>query len=274
MKIKADWSTYLHALRRREIEIVFAGCPPKVFPRGLELGAGDGYQSGLLLQYVGSLVVTDFAPEIAERPDAPGMTHRVCDAERVDETFGEGEFDLIFSSNMMEHLPEPEKALAGMHRVLADGGVAIHLMPSVFWKLSQMAGFHLNLAVSRLERYASRRAAGSGAPAGPERAWDNNPKVARRRRSYLRRLFWPVPHGASRSNVAEFLRFRKAYWRERFARAGFDVAAVLRGPVSSGYGFGFDRLRAALERLGVASEYAYVTAKAGRASPYLACFRR
>lgn len=267
--------TYLHSVRRREIEWLFGGCPAKAFARGLELGAGDGYQSQFIARYVASLEVTDYGAQILSSPAQPGLTYRTCDAERVGETFAPGEFDLIFSSNMMEHLPDPQRALAGMRRALREDGLAIHIMPSPFWKLSQMIGFYPNAVISRLERYSARLSAPSaspGQPAAGEAAWDNNPKVGQRRYGYLRRLLWPTPHGVSASNWAEFAAFRPAYWRQQFARAGFRVAAVLRGPVSSGYGFGLDGLRAGLERLGLASEYAYITTGGEQASPHLACF--
>ncbi len=252
--------------------MIFAGCPPKAFATGLELGAGDGYQSRLLAHYVRALTVTDFAPEIAGRENAAGLTHQACDAERVDEVFPPSAFELIFSSNMMEHLPDPGRALAGMRRVLADGGVAIHIMPSPFWKFTQMVGFYPNAVITRLERYTAPRRAGPAAPSGAAPTWDNNPKLDRRRYSYLRRLLWPLPHGVADSNLAEFRLFRPAHWRQCFAEAGFHVVAALAGPISSGYGFGLERGRAWAEQLNLASEYAYVTVKAGQSSPFLAYF--
>lgn len=282
LKLRPDWQTYLHALRRREIEIIFHKCPPHCFARGLELGAGDGFQSGLLARYATALVVTDYHPGILAQPDTAALTHRVCDAERVGESFAAGEFDFSFSSNMLEHLPQPQRALAGLHRVLRDDGIAVHIMPSPFWKLCQMVGFYPNFVLARLERYSARRAAPSESaarwadpaapPTGPTGGWDNNPKVDGRRYGYLRRLLWATPHGAAGSNLEEFRTFRPAYWREQFAAAGFTVAAVRPGPVSSGYGFGLDRIRSLLERWGLASETIYVTHKAGRATPYLAYF--
>lgn len=281
LKFRPDWQTYLHALRRREIEIIFRGCPPHSFARGLELGAGDGFQSGLLARYAATLVVTDYHPGILAQPDTPTITHRVCDAELVGEIFAAAEFDLSFSSNLLEHLPQPQVALAGIHRVLRDDGIAVHVMPSPFWKLCQMIGFYPNFVLARLERYSARRTTrgrdASGADsrvrqAGPAGAWDNNPKVAGRRYSYLRRLLWATPHGAARSNLEEFRAFSPAHWQEQFTAAGFAVARVLPGPVSSGYGFGLDRTRTLLEHGGMASEYVYVTHKTGQASPYLAYF--
>lgn len=248
--------------------MVFGRCPQAVFARALELGAGAGFQSRLLAHYAADLVATDYRPVPAGWSDRPGLTYRVCDAERVDKIFDAQQFDLIFSSNMLEHLPDPGRALNGMRSVLRNNGVLVHLIPSPFWKLSQMLGFYPNAIISRIDRLGLR-----GGPKHPsEASWENNPKVADRHYRYLRRLLWPTPHGVSRSNLAEFAAFSPSRWRSTFARAGFEVVAVRRGPISSGYGFGLDSLRALLERLGLTSEYIYIAHKAGQTSPYLIHF--
>jgi SAM-dependent methyltransferase len=214
--------------------------------------------------------VTDFNPAIEQRPNRPGVTHRACDAERVDALFAPRTFDLVFSSNMLEHLPDARAAVAAMGRVLADDGVAIHVVPSPFWKFCHLTGFYPNAVLSRVERWTERGKAPRSS-AAPD-AWDNNPKTAGRRYGYVRRLLWPVPHGISQGNFAEFAAFAPARWRSLFESAGYRVAAQIAGPVSSGYGFGLDGPRRLLERLGFASEYAYVMIKAGSTSPHLAAF--
>ena len=107
---------------------------------------------------------------------------------------------------------------------------------------------------------------------GPTSAWDNNPKVAGRRYSYLRRLLWATPHGAAGSNLEEFRSFRPAHWRAQFAAAGFTVALVLPGRYPRVMASALTRLTL-LERVGLVSEYAYVVCKTGHSSPYLVYFR-
>jgi SAM-dependent methyltransferase len=265
LKIKADWQPYLRDLRRREIELIFGRCPHHAFSHALELGAGDGSQSALLAPYVGQLVATDFRPQITRLSACPNVTFATCDAERVDEQFLPASFDLIFSSNMMEHLPNPARALEGMRVVLRDDGIAAHVIPSPFWKFCHLSGFYVDAVLGRAYRYQQRRAVGIPAPAEAG-AWDNNPKSPAMPRPYLARLLWPAAHGASGSNLKEFQLFSRPRWVRQFEAAGFRVAAVLRGPVSSGYGFGWDRVRAAFERAGFASEYIYITVKAGPTS--------
>jgi hypothetical protein len=78
----------------------------------------------------------------------------------------------------------------------------------------------------------------------------------------------------SLSNRQEFAAFSRRRWRREFERAGFRIVAILKGPVSSGYGFGLDRLRRMLEWCGVATELVYVATKDGCTSPFEQFFSR
>ncbi len=152
MKIKADWIDSLHKLKVRETDAIFSKCPEKVFGEGLELGAGNGYQSRLISKYVMNLVSSDYSAKRMNMFSVEGIEHAVCDAERVGDIFVKGQFDFIFSSNMLEHLSHPEKALRGMNRVLKNEGIMIHVMSNSFWKLSQIVMFYPNLFVEIIER--------------------------------------------------------------------------------------------------------------------------
>ncbi|MBI2524690.1 MAG: class I SAM-dependent methyltransferase [Candidatus Rokubacteria bacterium] len=269
----ASWGDWLHRIRSREIELIFARCPEAAFGKGLELGAGDGFQSRLLSSYVKDLVCTDFSESILAAGDHPAsVAFAVCDAERVDEVFAAATFDLVYSSNLLEHLPRPDAALRGMHRVLKREGLAIHVVPNPVWKLSQLVFFYPDLAVRISRRLlttlglppARRRPASAPDPARRGGvAIENNPKASRR----PERHFWPTPHGAYESNLVELYAYSRRRWLGTFADAGFRVLRVLRGPAASGYGFGLERARRVLERAGVSTESVYVAAKDGHESP-------
>lgn len=263
MKITADWRRHLHDIRNQEIERIFSGCPARAFPEALEIGAGDGFQSALLSRYVGHLTSTDYDPAILSFPPSPSITYRVGDAEEVDKAFPASHFDLVFSSNVLEHVPDPVKALRAVAAVLKDDGITIHVIPNVFWKLASIILYVPYRVTTLVERMTE-----PPAPTANGHHEVNNPKTPRRRRSFLARQLWPEPHGVSATNREELRAFALSRWHKVFEAAGFRVVAILRGPVASGYGFGWETARAALLRLGLASEYVYVASKAGRTSPY------
>jgi SAM-dependent methyltransferase len=270
LRIKTAWLPHLHRMRTREIEIAFGRCPEKIFAAGLELGAGDGFQSGLLMRYVSRLTCTDYTLESIARREADAISYRACDAEEVDAVFGRGRFDLVFSSSLMEHVPDPGRALRAVREVMAEDGVTVHVIPGPFWKVSHFVLHVPNQVVEKIEALTARA---TPPPAREGQRHPNNPKTARPGRPLLSRLLVPAPHGVSATNREEFAAFRRARWEAEFRRAGLDPIAVLKGPVASGYGFGLDRLRASLETLGFASEYIYIAARAGRRSRFARYFQ-
>ncbi len=271
MRLKTAWIPHLQKIRREEFELIFARFHPKAFPSGLELGAGDGYQSKLMEPYVGNLISTDFQrPPLDDIQDS--ITFLACDAEEIGRDFGPREFDLVYSSNLLEHLPDPASALRGAHEVLKDDGITIHVVPNPTWKLFHLLLYPLHLLVRALEIISERVRPREQEPGykaiDANESQVLNPKTKRRRRSKLNRILIPEPHGVSDSNFKEFQAFSKSRWERELELAGFEVLVVLKGPLASGYGFGLDFFRNSLRKLGVISEHVYVAKKAGKASRY------
>ena len=270
MRIKADWNTYLHGVRTREFHTLFGRCPDGAFGEALELGAGDGFVSTLLADKCDNLVATDFDADRFSHIRREGVTYQTCDAEAVGEHFDEGRFDLVFSSNLLEHLPDCARALRGIHRVLKDDGIIVHCLPNRWWKLTTMLLHSPNKSAKIVDRvlagqllHRGKRPRGGG-PASTR----NNPKIRRRRRFFLTKLLMPRLHGISRTSVGELIAFGRKRWLRRFESAGFRVLAVKKVGFSSGYGFGCDRLRRLMERLGIHTCCAYIACKQGRRSSY------
>lgn len=270
VQLKSDWVTYLHALRARELDIAFDGCPSKAFATGLEIGAGDAFQAHLLTRYVSRLVSTDYYPDILANQSTEALRFKVCDAEALEQHFGPAEFELIFSSNVLEHIVDPQRALRACYNVLAGDGILIHVLPTPFWKLCHVLFHTPNLAIQVVERLTGRGGFGwlwrklTGRVASlSDRPRDSNPKTIRAPRRLWARVLLPEPHGISRTNRAEFAAFSRVRWEGEFRRAGFEVVDVRKGPVASGYGFGLDGVRNVVERLGLSSESIYILAKPG-----------
>jgi ubiquinone/menaquinone biosynthesis C-methylase UbiE len=117
------------------MDVVFGCCPKKLFGKVLELGAGDGFVSTILGEYAEQLTCTEINPERLTSTDRGNITFKICDAEKVSGVFKEKEFDMVFSSSLLEHLPDCDKALRRIRQVLVDEGIGIHFMPNRYWKL-------------------------------------------------------------------------------------------------------------------------------------------
>ena len=116
MTIKPDWLTWLHQYRRREVEAIFTKCPSRLFAQGLELGAGDGFQSALLAQYVSQLISTDLNPDRLQRVSTPSIEYRICDAEDIDRLFAKRNrcrtsyfWPRILEQNFTSSMPAPNR---------------------------------------------------------------------------------------------------------------------------------------------------------------------
>lgn len=137
---KSDPAVWAKFVRRREVEMLFAHLGGGRFRRGLELGAGNGEQSLVIKNYCDELVSTDADPashewlgqSLLSRKEA-NVVYEVCDAEDLSR-YPDASFDLVYSSNLLEHLRNPGKCLGECRRVLTADGVMVHLMPTRYWK--------------------------------------------------------------------------------------------------------------------------------------------
>ncbi|MBP5575475.1 MAG: class I SAM-dependent methyltransferase [Treponema sp.] len=93
----------------------------------LELATGPGLIAKNIAQSAKSIVATDFAPkmiETAKKSSVPeNVTFEVADA--TDLRFKENSFDLVIIANALHIIPNPEKALSEIDRVLNDKGILL-----------------------------------------------------------------------------------------------------------------------------------------------------
>jgi len=119
---------HLQALRLREIEIVSRYLPE--CGRLLEIGAGSGWQSREL-----SLRGYDVSSiDIPESNFSGQREWPVIDYDGRNIPFSSKSFDIVFSSNVLEHIPHVREFQSEIRRVLKDDGIAVHLVPSAGWR--------------------------------------------------------------------------------------------------------------------------------------------
>ena len=136
--------------------------------RFLEVGCGPGWFSARVQRELGAAVIaTDTSPRMLELATAEGFETQLADVQQL--PFADGEFDAAAANWMLYHVPDVDRGLAELARVLRPGGrlVAItngkdHLLE--LWRLvgaeDMRIGRHLAFdadnGAEQLERLFSR----------------------------------------------------------------------------------------------------------------------
>jgi len=112
----------------------------------LEIGCGRGGFSRYLHEQGADLVAADFsesAVAITQRllGDRPRCKVHTADIQNI--PYPEGEFDLVISLETLEHVPDPERALAELVRVTRKGGKMIITTPNYFGGLGMYRTYRL-----------------------------------------------------------------------------------------------------------------------------------
>jgi len=207
---------YLHAVRDVEVAQALRCFPPPLRDgkptRVLDIGAGTGRQAARL-QALGYAVT---ALDLPSSSYAMAREFPVIDYDGHSLPLGDGAIDVVFSSNVLEHVADIDGLLAETRRVLAPGGLAVHLLPTPAWRCwTSLTHFPV------IWRSAFRRLAGTAPPrasTSPAATMDRH-----RRCAQLRELVWPSRHGERGGVLSETWFFSARYWRSVFDRAGFEL---------------------------------------------------
>ena len=131
-----------HRKRKRELEIslILETLPDFLKERSsdrrdeikiLEFGTGDGFQIPYL-QKIGRVTVTDlYRSETLEK--LPTVSFHECSI--TDTPFQDGEFDLVFSNHVLEHIDNLNQAFEELKRIGAPDCLYAFALPTNLWLL-------------------------------------------------------------------------------------------------------------------------------------------
>ena len=222
MMLFPDWVHYcrdsetkciLGILKKQQIE------KPKI----LEIGAGDGYMSKFLSDAVYDITSTDPAPRMPLEYDVQNMNVNNLEFENCS-------YDIVISSNVIEHISDLEKAFSEMKRVLKREVVMIHTVPTVYCNLATMliqpiAYFRniLYLLSGKLTIKVDKE------KSKLVQFLTYSVKVVFNVLNPLR-FFISKGHGVSRNRFWALYIWRRSYWIRRFCKNGLKVISVEKVP--------------------------------------------
>lgn len=200
-------TSYLNELRQIEMEQLLPLLPSGA--RILEFGAGTGQQARFLADHGFDVIALDL-------PNSDYAAERLFPIHDYDGRhipLADQSVDVVFSSNVLEHVEDLPTILGEFRRVTRPNGLGIHIMPTPSWRFWTFVTGPI----------ASLQAAGSLArnllapPAG--RRWDS---IKRNLKTIAGGLL-PLGHGTSREGISELWTFSPRAWRRKFERSGFAV---------------------------------------------------
>ncbi|MGH9398504.1 MAG: class I SAM-dependent methyltransferase [Terriglobia bacterium] len=252
-----SWTRWLHEVRRAEFDGVIRHIPIGPDSTVLDIGCGDGFQLDLLRERFTRVFAID--PQ-----HVPGRREGFAFSFAEALPFADRTFDLVFSSNVFEHLADRRLGMEEIARVLRPGGYVAHVVPSRFWKATSVllnpVGYPLRVA----EKWRAMRHAECENPAPGQRGLDEvrPPGILQ----VLSRWVDPPIHGTYTSHVMEYQSYARKRWLKTFTHP--QLLPVLDEPLVCATQFGFLRfrfvtLRAWLARHGLGSTRGFVMRKTG-----------
>ncbi len=205
---------HLEKLRKEEVETVRSRFSPG--KRVLEIGGGSGYQASVLASWGCNVVSID----LLNRPVPQTRFYPVLDYDGVNFPFANESFDIIFSSNVLEHIQPLPPIFTEMRRVLKAEGVALHLVPSSAWRLWTNISHYIYL----LKRLSGRRHFIPGVATAPS----TTETLKRNNLVYLlKRMLIAGPHGEYPTALSELYYFSKRRWQKVFDENGFETKHII-----------------------------------------------
>jgi 2-polyprenyl-6-hydroxyphenyl methylase/3-demethylubiquinone-9 3-methyltransferase len=102
--------------------------------QALDVGCGLGFFSERLVRRGAHVTACDIGPQLVDRArQRVGCEGVVCDALQLASQFGPESFDLVVSSECIEHTPDPTLAIQQMLTVLRPGGHLSLSTPNIVW---------------------------------------------------------------------------------------------------------------------------------------------
>ena len=179
----------------------------------LEIGAGAGWQAKLLAEK--GFIVT--AIDLSKSEYEIKRVYPIIEYDGMHIPFPDKYFDVVFSSNVLEHVPNIKDFLVEIKRVLKRGGLAICLLPTGSWRLFTNISYYLFL-VKRFLNFLLIHA---------ETSSEVKSKTEQRAKKLnilhkVRNLF-PFCHGVTGNFVSEVYLFSKFRWKKLFRDTGWIV---------------------------------------------------
>ncbi|WP_312910779.1 class I SAM-dependent methyltransferase [Stutzerimonas nitrititolerans] len=209
--------TFLDAVRAYELDTAIKYFPARVGQgvscRLLEVGAGTGAQARRLSE----LGYAVSALEIKDSSYRNVRCFDIVEYDGVNIPLPDQSHDVVFSSNVLEHVVHLDEVLKETYRVLSDDGVCVHLVPTPSCRAWSLLAHYAWLARRIVRKLLTVR------PIAVDS--EDVPRMPTSAGAWLSTLF-PPRHGERGNTVTEIYYYSHSFWCRKFEENGFHVVRI------------------------------------------------
>lgn len=228
LKDKERWPNY-YERRCLEFLTFFEFLPKKKYVKILELGCGIGYYSAFLSKIADQVIATDL--EVTDiTTHSPGLqitrdflaeldihNVNVMHASAENLPFEDNSFDMVFSSHVLEHVPDVKKGVSEINRVLKPGGINFCVVPTSTDKVYAFFLFYVYI-VQRLYANTFGKLLNKKKVTANKKTEATNIKFSRI--NYFKYFPFPAPHGAYAHYLTELKNWTLGGWKKIVTQNG------------------------------------------------------
>ena len=220
---------FLHQIRLLELESAIAEMqqlenlsnPVTI----LEIGSGTGQQAKLLAEHGYKVIALDIPSSAYKHQRIYPILeydgrHIPCENSTI---------DIVFSSNVLEHISDIDDFLEEIKRVLTPNGHAIHILPSSSWRFWSNI-FHYGWLTKKafsifFKKYKTEK----------------NTRNEKKTSNLLKTLF-PSRHGERGNAVTEIYFYSTYWWIKKFHQKEFTIKKIKNNNLAYTNSFVFKKL--------------------------------
>jgi SAM-dependent methyltransferase len=207
---------FLSLIRKAELEVFLShiNSPASL----LEIGGGTGEQA-LALQKIGFQVVSI---DLQTSNYTSSRCFPVIDYDGKHFPIGDKTVDIVFSSNVLEHISDLKTTHSETRRVLKKDGYAVHIMPSHTWRIATTVTHYCDLFL----RIASESKKLFPRTLSLKSAFHS---IFGQLKVLLGTIKWgivPPRHGERGSVWSEASYFSPGWWKNHFEQNGLEVIKI------------------------------------------------
>ncbi len=186
----------------------------------LEIGAGSGWQAKKISE-------RGYSVEAIDVKESNYSNYRIWQVQDYDGKhipYPNAYFDIVFSSNVLEHIPHVNEFQKEIQRVLKPDGIAVHILPNSNWRFWTNITYYPFAVSFIVKKLLSKNF--------PEENVNNSNNAVNYADNLNNRSFgikkiiggvFPKRHGEIGTALSEFYYFSKSRWIKLFKDTGWKV---------------------------------------------------